>query len=368
MANDSTRLIRMNILFIAHRYLPYLGGVEYVVKSIAERLAEMGCNVSILCGDPSVNGPNEELIKGVRVVRWPVLAPKESYYFPAIRHRLERWLLDAGKNNDVIHVHSVHSMLSLYSLTKLKNCKAIKVITPHYHGTGHTLFRKILWSVWKHNVRKALRWVDVVHTVSQTEAQLVSKDFGLTSVTIEHGVDEWLSNLSWNPSNYVFYSGRIEKYKNIHRLANIVRILRILGSNFELKIFGDGPFKSKLINHLNRLKINYDLKPPQPYIEYINTLSKAVLFGLLSQKEAYGQTVNEANAIGVPVVVVEPWGLTFSKRHRTLVTQLCKSDISISKEIVVFLNEAKKQPRSKIPSWRQVVGDYVKLLYENNKK
>jgi len=35
-------------------------------------------------------------------------------------------------------------------------------------------------------------------------------------------------------------------------------------------------------------------------------LSRATLFGLLSEKEAFGQAVNEANALGVPAVVVEP--------------------------------------------------------------
>jgi hypothetical protein len=106
------------------------------------------------------------------------------------------------------------------------------------------------------------------------------------------------------------------------------------------------PYTTRLMRYLKRLKIKYEFKPPQPYNEYITHLSRASLFGLLSQKEAYGLTVNEANAIGVPVVVVEPWGLNFSGRSRTLITRLSKSDEELAKEVAVFLDESKKQPRT----------------------
>jgi glycosyltransferase involved in cell wall biosynthesis len=136
-----------------------------------------------------------------------------------------------------------------------------------------------------------------------------------------------------------------------------------MGLDLELKVFGSGSYTSRLMRHLNRLKIRYEFKPPQPYRDYIIHLSRATLLGLLSKKEAYGLTVNEANAIGVPVVVVKPWGLNFSGRSRTLITQLYKSDEELAKEIVTFLDEARKQSRSEVPSWNQVVDIYIKKLY-----
>jgi hypothetical protein len=62
-------------------------------------------------------------------------------------------------------------------------------------------------------------------------------------------------------------------------------------------------------------------------------------------------------------VVVKPWGLNFSGRSRILITQLYKSDETLAKEIVTFLDEARKQPRSEVPSWNQVVDIYIKKLY-----
>jgi len=354
----------MNLLFVAPRYYPRVGGVEYVVKSVAERLVEKGHDVTVLCGEPSIDDPKEEWINGVRVFRWPVWTPGGAYHIPRMRGNLKSWLLRAVKVCDVIHFHSIHSVLTVYSLEALKKYEVRKVLTPYYHGSGHTAFRRLLWRGWRSRVKGVLPFVHAVHTVSRLEAQLVKRDFMVSALPIENGVDEWTLKLSWSPSGYVMYSGRIERYKNIHRLANIVKTLNSdLGINLELKIFGSGSFIDHLNRYLMRIGMRCRVNPPQPFEEYINNLSKASLFGLLSEKESYPQSINEANAIGVPVVVVEPWGLNFSGRSRTLITRLDKSDEALAKEVAAFLDEARKQPRSEVPGWNQVVDVYIEKLY-----
>jgi len=348
---------------VAPRYHPHIGGVEYVVKSVAERFARRGHEVTMLCGETNMERPKEELVNGVRVVRWPIYAPGNAYHFPRIREALKRWLLDTARESDVVHFHSVHSVFTVYSLSVLRNYGVRKVLTPHYHGTGHTFFRRTLWKIWRRYVRRALASVDVVHSVSRYEKQLLAKDFRVNPVVIEHGVEEWILEVPWSPSGYAMYSGRIEKYKNVHRLANIVKYLNDAGLSLELKVFGEGSFKRKLGQHLDKLGIKYELKPPQHYDEYINYLSRANFFGLLSEREAFGQTVNEANALGVPAVVVEPWGLNFKERTRTLITKLSKSDEEIAREIAAFLEKAREQPKPKVQSWSQVVDLYIKTLY-----
>jgi len=66
----------------------------------------------------------------------------------------------------------------------------------------------------------------------------------------------------------------------------------------------------------------------------------------LSEKESYPQSVNEANAIGVPTVVVESWGMNFSDRSRTLIKRLDLDDGKIAEEIANFLEYAGKHPKS----------------------
>jgi glycosyltransferase involved in cell wall biosynthesis len=353
----------MKIMFVVSHYYPYTGGVEYVVKSVAERLVRKRHRVTVLCGEPSINSPREEYVNGVHVFRWPTWAPRDAYHIPKMIGKLKNWLLNTVREHDVVHFHSIHSVFTVYCLDVLKNCKVPKVLTPHYLGTGHTAFSRILWQIWRRYIKRALDHVDLVHAASDFESKLVFKDFNVEPVIIGYGVEEWLSEINWSPSNYVMYSGRIEKYKNVHRLASIVKLLNDMGFNLELKIFGNGSYTTGLIRCLKKLKVKYELKSPQPYNEYITHLSRASLFGLLSQKENYGLTVNEANAIGVPVVVVEPWGLTFSERSRTLITRLNKSDEELAKEVAVFLDESRKQPRPKVPTWSQVIDTYIEKLY-----
>jgi glycosyltransferase involved in cell wall biosynthesis len=57
----------MHMIFISPSYYPHIGGVEYVVKSISERLVEMGHKIAVLAGEPGVNSLHEEIVNGVRV-------------------------------------------------------------------------------------------------------------------------------------------------------------------------------------------------------------------------------------------------------------------------------------------------------------
>jgi predicted aspartyl protease len=58
----------LNIAFVTLRYHPHIGGVEYVVKSVAERLGRMGHDVAVLAGEPKVERPREEVVGDVKAV------------------------------------------------------------------------------------------------------------------------------------------------------------------------------------------------------------------------------------------------------------------------------------------------------------
>jgi len=353
----------MRILFIAPSYYPHIGGVEYVVKSVAERLARAGHEVTVVAGEPNTDKPYEEVVNGVRVVRWPVWSPGNAYHIPRKRGELGKFLKELTRQADVIHVHSVHSVFSMYSLRVIKRMGVRVVVTPYYHGTGHTVFRRLLWVFWRRYVRSLLKGC-IAHTVSKLEARFVEKDFGISAMPIENGVEEWVRDLRWGPQGYVLYSGRIERYKNIDSLAKIVKILNnAYGLNLELKVFGRGPYIEELRKLLKELGIPYEVGNFKPFKEYIEILSHATLFGLLSEKESYPQSVNEANAIGVPVVIAKPWGLNFEGRKRTLIVDLGQGVEAIAGAVYEFLNRVPQEEKSLIPTWSEVTLEYLKKLY-----
>jgi glycosyltransferase involved in cell wall biosynthesis len=272
-------------------------------------------------------------------------------------------LKELARHVDVVHVHSVHSILSVYSLRVVKQMNIRVVVTPYYHGSGHTIFRRFLWLFWRRYVRGLMKNC-IVHTVSRLEARLVEKDFSVSAVPIENGVEEWVRDLRWDPQGYVLYSGRIERYKNVDLLARIVKMLNdVYGYNLELKVFGRGPYTEKLRGFLKELGIPHEVGGFKPFKEYIDVLSHATLLGMLSERESYPQSVNEANAIGVPVVIARPWGTNFEGRRRTLIVDLSQGVDAIARAVHEFLKRAPHEERSLVPTWSEIALEYLKRLY-----
>jgi glycosyltransferase involved in cell wall biosynthesis len=137
----------------------------------------------------------------------------------------------------------------------------------------------------------------------------------------------------------------------------------VYGYSLELKVFGRGPYAEKLKRFLKELSIPHEVGDFKPYEEYIEILSHATLFGLLSERESYPQSVNEANAIGVPVVVAKPWGVNFEGRRRTLIVDLSQGVEAIARSVHEFLKRTPHEEKSLVPTWSEVALEYLKRLY-----
>lgn len=75
----------MRLLFVAHRYLPQLGGTEIHTYEVARRLAADGHEVTVLATDLHGDLPAREERDGVRVLRvraWPTWA--DAYVAPRV--------------------------------------------------------------------------------------------------------------------------------------------------------------------------------------------------------------------------------------------------------------------------------------------
>lgn len=343
----------MKILYVAPSWGH--GGVEHVVRSVALELAKRGHTVTVLAG----GGEGETWEGPVRVVRWPTYTPSAAYHIPKKPSKLAEYLAREQSDIDVIHVHNVHAVFSMYAIQR-HNKKAKIVLTPHYHGGGHTPYRKTIWPIWRLYIKKKLSHVDVVHNVSPYEHELFKRHFGIRGVVIQHGVDDDILNSTWTPQNYAMWAGRIEKYKNIEKLAKVVKTL----GDITLKIVGDGPHREALKKTLHRLKVPYEISPPLPRKEYVDALSKALFLGNLSKHEAFGLTALEATAMGTPAVVAAPWGYHYADNPRALVVDPDTPESQIAEKIRRLIDEAPKRPRPPVETWSQVATRYLKQLYD----
>jgi len=316
----------MKILFIAPRYYPYLGGVEYVVKSIAERLAKIGVEVKVLAGDPKIEALSRENINGVEVYRWPTYAPSNAYFIPKRLYELRRLVEKLARDSDIVHVHSLHTIFTVYAgiLAKKANQKAKLIVTGHYHGEGHTILRSILWRIWRPYTRKLLRRANIIHCVSTIEAERIAQHYpeARNKITIiPNGVDEDVFKYKWHgqTSNYMIYAGRIEKYKRLEQAIHIAKHL-----NLKLLIVGEGPYKNKLEKYAKKhYPNNVAFLPPQPRHKYLELLANAKYAINLSKHEAYSIFIAEAITIGTPVITSN----TIAQTHKLTCKKLHKAEL-----------------------------------------
>ena len=132
----------MKIIMVCPRYHPDIGGVETHVQEISERLVRKGYRVEVVCTDPHGTHPKTDCINGVKVTKFRSFAPNDAYFFAPqmafyLKHR------DAA----ILHAHGYHAFPALFAEMAADRYKRF-IVTPHYHGKGHTPFRNFLFKFY----------------------------------------------------------------------------------------------------------------------------------------------------------------------------------------------------------------------------
>ncbi|MFZ8808595.1 MAG: glycosyltransferase family 4 protein [Pyrobaculum sp.] len=292
------------ILLVTPRYYPDVGGVEYVVKSTAERFAALGHETTVVTGDPKADKPLEEEINGVQVIRWPTWAPGGAYHIPKKRDQLRNLLQRLLNDADAVHIHSAHAVLTVWAAVAARRINpGVRIVfTLHYHGTGHSALRRLLWIPWRRYVAGAVEAADAIHAVSPREAELLKSHYPQSrgkTVVIPNGVEENVFSHRWRgaDSDYMMYAGRVEKYK---RLEVAVELARKLG--LRLLVVGRGAHREKLRRYARRRRAAVEFLDPQPRPDYLRLLAGARYAVNPSRHEAYSIFAAEALAMGVPAI------------------------------------------------------------------
>ncbi|MCX7998648.1 MAG: glycosyltransferase family 4 protein [Leptospiraceae bacterium] len=335
----------MRVLFITPRYYPFVGGVEHVVKSIAERLKDS----TVLCGDPNIKKIEIEQFGGVEVIKCPVFCPFDSYHIPKKIGEIKETLKKISREIDIVHVHSAHSVFSVYCGTLIKkiNKDLDVVFTPHYIGIRGG-FNKLLWSLWKQKLSQLLRVSKKIQLLSPTEKDNFSSIFPFTEkklVIIPNGVEKDVFNYkNKGDSNYLLFSGRIEKYKGIDILPKLGEIL-----NVDVLLIGRGSYIKKLKKYKN-----VSVLPPQKRSKYLEFLASAKYAANPSVYEALSVFVLESLALGTPIFVTKP----ILKSIQTFIVDADSAPIKINRRELYLVKQ------SKVPSWDEIVEQIISNLYK----
>jgi len=349
---------------VCPRYYPYMGGVETHVREISERLAKKGFIVEVLTTDPSGKLLKEDIINSVKVRRFKSWAPNENYHFSK---ELKKYLVRNSNNYDIVHAHSYHDFPALYA-AQVKNRNKL-VFTPHYHGTGHTLFRSLLHIPYKFLGKKIFENADKIVCVSNFERSLVLRNFKVDEkkvALIPNGLNlEEFKGFKKRVENcrIILCVGRLERYKGVHYL---IEALPKLDDDIVLEIVGKGSFKEHLVKLAKKLKVENRVRFFQdlPRNELLQRYVDASLFVLLSRHEAYGICVAEALASKTPCIVANESALSEWVDGKSCFGVKYPINIDDLAELIHRLMN-KSVEIVKLPTWDNVV-DRLGSLYNEN--
>jgi glycosyltransferase involved in cell wall biosynthesis len=305
----------MRIAFVCAHYAPMIGGVEKHVVEIATRLAARGEQVEVLThAEAHQTLPPTERIDGVNVRRFGVPLPSSNYAFsPA----LWRHLHSGDSRYDIVHAHGYHAVPALQAA--LSEPPTL-IFTPHYHGTGHSAFRKLLHPPYRRLGRIIFDRSARTIAVSPPEAKLILSHFPKVEprlVVIPNGVDQSALDAAIafeQESTVVLSAGRLETYKQVDRT---ISALSHLPEEFALRITGDGAARGELKQLAGSLGLGdrVDFLGKVSEEDLYRWFRSTAVYVSMSSNEAMPVTFIECLAAGARVVASD------IPAHRDLVTK-----------------------------------------------
>jgi hypothetical protein len=244
----------MREALIAHQYPPAIGGVERHVAELAAGFTARGIEVEVVTCDPTQRMPALAVEDGVVVHRFPTVA-NDAVFF--VSPSLGAWLLRNARRFSLLHAHSYHTPLALQALIAARVARRPFVLTPHYHGTGHSFVRRALHVPYRVVGRAIVRRSGPLICVSEAERALLQRHFGhdLEAVIAPNGVDvdEILRAQPLDIGRrrtLILTAGRLGHYKQVDR---VVEAMPRLPEDYELVVLGTGPAQADIVERVQQL-------------------------------------------------------------------------------------------------------------------
>lgn len=301
----------LNVLMVAPRFYPYIGGLETHVYEVGRRLASEGVKITLLTTMPFAVAaplPGEEVVEGMRVMRvdsWP--ANKDYHFSPAIYRTIThgRW--------DLVHCQGYHTLVPPLAMLAAWRSRIPYIVSFHSGGDSHRL-RKALRGVQRRALRPLLARAQRLVCPSQWEMEFFRGRLHLPATqfaVIPNGAHHLpkLIHATRKPTEgkLIVSVGRLERYKGHQRvIAAMPKVLEQV-PDARLRIVGKGPYESALWKMAKKLgvaeRVEIGAVPPGDGDGVAEVMAQADLVTLLSEHEAQGIAVLEALSLGRPVLV-----------------------------------------------------------------
>mgnify|MGYP000044055294 FL=1 len=319
----------MRIVHVCHHYWPVVGGIENVVKALAESMARLGHEVHVVASTYGAGGrPREEVVNGVYVHR--VKAVRLRY--PDLTYPLDH-PASVLRNADVVHGHSQNSLFTVKIIEKAKKL-GVKTVM-HFMAVDafgdhpNPLIRLLAPYYGKWMLQRAIEASDVKLVRSRRDQEILERKYGVNTVYVPDGVSEELLKKPDMANEFrtkygihepfIVYIGRLHTLKGINVLIKAMSIVSREMPELKAVIIGPGdqrPFR-ELVRKLGIEKnaVFLGFVDENTKIGALDASIALVLPSVCNYVEVYPMVISEAWARGKPVIASAVGGVPYRVKH-----------------------------------------------------
>jgi glycosyltransferase involved in cell wall biosynthesis len=371
----------MRIVHIIHHYWPFVGGIENVVKALAEGMARLGHEVHVVTSTYGAEGrPREETVNEVHVHR--VRSVRLGY--PDLTYPLE-YPTHLLKSADVVHGHSQNSLFTVKMIEKAKKFGAKTAI--HFMAVDAlndhpNLVVRLLGPLYGRKAAlRAIRSSYVKLVKSLRDKEMLKNRYGIDAAYVPDGVDERLLTAPNKAEEFkaqynidgpfVVYVGRIHRLKGIDVLIKAIS-MAAKEEPITAVIIGPGDQKPymKLADRLGvgRNVVFTGYVSEEVKIGALDASTALVLPSVSNYVEVFSLAITEAWARGKPVTASAVGEVPYRVRH--MVNGLLvppRNPKALADAMLQLVRDRKlgeklgAEGRKNIRVWDEIVDELIKI-------
>lgn len=225
------------------------------------------------------------------------------------------------KDFDIVHIYSWyhHIGIEFFKTAKKYGIPLIFTAMGTLQNNAQSFYKKQKSIIDFLYTKKIINYASTLHSVGNSEIETYLKYGGKIEkiIKIENGINlndfelknnsDILKRLNMENKSYILYLGRLHKKKGIELLLNSFKILNNTNKEIYLIIAGSGEntYVQKIKTTVKDLGLESMVKFTGlvSHDEKITLLSFAKLFSLTSISDIHPRAIQEALAMGVPVVI-----------------------------------------------------------------
>ncbi len=367
----------MHVLMVCHYYPPHSGGIEYVARGQAERLAAAGHTVTVVTSKVSAEEQDvtSKNLKVRRVPAWNGLQARGAA-FPIFGPRIFRELYNEVQRADVVQVHDALFISSFVAVVWARVLKKPVVLMQHVGLVTHDsrlakIVQRLMYATGGRFIfassRRILTLNDTVEAfllrygVPQKKLQHIHNGTDLKLYRPAQKNEKKLLRNKYGLSQtkkIILFVGRPVPKKGFAKLAAAAR------DSYEIvSVGGPGALATRQIKSLGIL----------PQNEIAEVYRAADMFVLPSIDEGFPMSVQEAMASGLPVITTnDPGYARYHLDHSKIrliqptkgAVKRAIQDLVSDKKLMTEMSLYSRAYALKTFDWKQVIDSLVTTYEE----